>query len=481
MANAIEKYPVPLIFKKILKDRMSGELVVIHPNFKKKMFFIKGKLSFAATTIEEERLGDLLCAMGKISKDQLHEVSKVKAYSSPKRKVGEILVEISSITMRDIYYALIYQIKVIATSTFDMTEGEWRFMVKHPEINNTHKFNIRLQELIPDGVSGIKDFSYYKRRFSLRSPVTAALGESVQKHISADLMKFYIELSNFTNEPVTRIIPEMNFSDEDFWKHIVSLYLMNLVDFVEYTIDEEVNDNIEQVNELYQRIKSEKMDYYQLLGLENASAIEQVKKSYFDYSKKYHPDRIIAAPDSTVKLKATEVFAEINRAFETLSDEDKKREYDARGLKSTLGGDAERANNVRKARNLYKKANTMYKLKRYFEAASAMEEAVQWDDSKASFWLLLGLAHSKSPATKNRAEECLKKAAEMEPWNADHVFALGELYKSENLMKKADIYFNKALEINMEHTLAGKAKEELDKLFSRGKKKPLFSIFGKKK
>ena len=44
--------------------------------------------------------------------------------------------------------------------------------------------------------------------------------------------------------------------------------------------------------------------------------------------------------------------------------------------------------------------------------------------------------------------------------------------------KGADYYFNKALEINMEHTLAGKAKEEMDKIL---RKKSAFSLFKRKK
>jgi uncharacterized protein HemY len=66
----------------------------------------------------------------------------------------------------------------------------------------------------------------------------------------------------------------------------------------------------------------------------------------------------------------------------------------------------------------------------------------------------------------------------MEPWNADPMFALGQLYKSENLTKKAKAYFEKALELNLDHTLAGKA---MDEFIGMGDKKSLFSLFGKKK
>ncbi len=80
---------------------------------------------------------------------------------------------------------------------------------------------------------------------------------------------------------------------------------------------------------------------------------------------------------------------------------------------------------------------------------------------------------------KKHAEKNLLKAHELEPWNADHLFSLGELYKSENLMKKADQFFKKALEINMEHTLAGQAVQDMQKLFAPPKKAK-FSLFKRK-
>jgi len=137
-----------------------------------------------------------------------------------------------------------------------------------------------------------------------------------------------------------------------------------------------------------------------------------------------------------------------------------------------------KADKVKQARELFTQANHLHNLKKYFEAASLLQKAVAMDNSKANYYLLLGLCQSKMPATKKMAEKNLKKAAQMEPWNADPIFALGQLYKSENLMKKAKTYFEKALELNMEHTLAGKA---MDEFMDRKDKKSLFSLFGKKK
>lgn len=62
-------------------------------------------------------------------------------------------------------------------------------------------------------------------------------------------------------------------------------------------------------------------DYYGLLGIERDASQSDIKKSYFNMAKKYHPD---VNPGEEAKEK----FASINNAYETLSDEGKRRVYD---------------------------------------------------------------------------------------------------------------------------------------------------------
>ena len=60
-------------------------------------------------------------------------------------------------------------------------------------------------------------------------------------------------------------------------------------------------------------------DYYKTLGLSNASNAAEIKKNFYQLAKKYHPD---------VNKGNEEKFKEINEAYEVLSDESKRKEYD---------------------------------------------------------------------------------------------------------------------------------------------------------
>lgn len=75
-------------------------------------------------------------------------------------------------------------------------------------------------------------------------------------------------------------------------------------------------------------------NYYKVMGLPFEATDEQIKRTYRELAKKYHPDM---HPDDQ---QAAERFAEISEAYETLGDADKKAEYD-RQVKAAL--DARRA------------------------------------------------------------------------------------------------------------------------------------------
>ncbi len=66
------------------------------------------------------------------------------------------------------------------------------------------------------------------------------------------------------------------------------------------------------------------MDYYEILGVDRNATKEDIKKAFRQKARQYHPD-VNKAPD------AADRFKEVGKAYETLSDDNKREIYDRYG------------------------------------------------------------------------------------------------------------------------------------------------------
>ncbi|SET61627.1 molecular chaperone DnaJ [Oceanobacillus limi] len=67
-----------------------------------------------------------------------------------------------------------------------------------------------------------------------------------------------------------------------------------------------------------------KRDYYEVLGLEKGASKDEIKKAYRKLARKYHPD-------VNKESDAADKFKEVKEAYETLSNDQKRAQYDQFG------------------------------------------------------------------------------------------------------------------------------------------------------
>lgn len=281
MANSIEEYPVPLIFKKIFKEALSGELTVTGKNFSKKLYFSKGLLLFATTNLKSERLGEMLVRKGKIKKKQFLRLQQEKIKSQ--FKLGKILVDNKVLTQQGLYDALREQVKAIALSVFPIKSGKWGFTFGSPDIPGGQNFEIFLPEILVEGVECITDVSYFKKIFNYETPETLPIPEPIGQLLSDDHMRFYLKLTTCPKLTSAEILALMKLPEAVFWRHLVLLYLLDVLDFAEFKADRRLKLDTGAMDMLLKKMKDGKNDTHDSLELSDTASVSRVSDKYFSF------------------------------------------------------------------------------------------------------------------------------------------------------------------------------------------------------
>jgi tetratricopeptide (TPR) repeat protein len=162
---------------------------------------------------------------------------------------------------------------------------------------------------------------------------------------------------------------------------------------------------------------------YELLEIEKTADAVQIKRGYFNQVRKFPPERF------------PEEFKALRAAYETLSDENKRAEYDRVGampeVVATVFREAQRANEL----GLHAEASDLYRmiLNREPKLAKVREEYA-WS---------LG-AEGKS----GKALEVWESLCKQEPNNKEYVYQLANAYEQRGWRKKAVAQYRRALEID---------------------------------
>jgi len=228
----------------------------------------------------------------------------------------------------------------------------------------------------------------------------------------------------------------------------------------------------ERVNGFYEGLEAK--DHYEVLGVGKGSSNEQIRDAYYKLVKNYHPD-VNPGADHDTRVKAEEIFTRITSAYETLSQSDKREEYDTQEELADLKNQAKY---IYEAEMAFKKGITLLIQRNYAEAEKNIREAVTMNPEEAAYvgahgWTRYLAAENKSSVLAESIKT-LEQAIKMNGKIAENQYYLGSIYKNQNDLKNAEKCFQKAIEIEPDYI---EAKRELRlintrKINARNDKKP---------
>ncbi len=184
------------------------------------------------------------------------------------------------------------------------------------------------------------------------------------------------------------------------------------------------------------------LDHYTALGLEADATGAKIKRAYFTAAKKYHPDALARLGLEEIRNEAAQVFARIAEAFETLSDETKRAAYDAGGSDEPEIDTARLA----QAETSFRKGEILVKMGNFDGALEYLEPAVElWPEEPAYQAGLAWALYKKPRSNVARAREHFEIAAGQAPENAQILYRLGHVLRSDGENERADELMARAL------------------------------------
>ncbi len=211
-------------------------------------------------------------------------------------------------------------------------------------------------------------------------------------------------------------------------------------------------------------------DYFARLGVPRSAGAAEIKASFLQLAKVFHPDRL---PSSLQHLsqKITAIFEAVREAYETLQVESKRKSYLA-SLEPLPKPGQSKADQSVEASDAFKRGDLLMKKKDF--AAAELEYLRAYSiDPKPVYRASQAWAIYMDPARKAEAANAKQMMAEVlraDPTCDRAHYQLGVICRVEGEKDKAEKHFRDALRANPKHL---DASQEL-RIIEMRKKKGLF-------
>src|SRR4030043_1913508 len=151
-------FPKLLVY--LNRNRKTG-ILTVKTSFTKKIYLHKGDAVFASSTDEDDRLGETLMKMGKITLEQYDR--SVELLKKTGKRQGEILVELGYLTPQDIIWGVKYQVKDIIYSLFELQDAEYEFNEAEIPSDEIITLKMSMANLIYEGVKRIHNLNSIRK------------------------------------------------------------------------------------------------------------------------------------------------------------------------------------------------------------------------------------------------------------------------------------------------------------------------------
>jgi len=487
------------VLAKIYFDQETGVLDVSQGKIRKRFYFSQGEPFFSESNLSQENIIYNLLQQNRIDDQQYQQIyEKAK---QEKKKTHLVLDELGLIASEEIALLLKRYTQEKFLDTFSWNQGDYRFVSNDKFLSRLPRVKLDFFHLLFDGIrlgkeagSILKTMQQHTNYLVVRQESFSSLCDILQDAFLG-VMDITIFIDDNTN--LGRLLEKNTNAYMDISKQIYAMQVARMISFVD-TSDkiaspppEKVDSGNSKEDEVINSIATEfnhlqDADHYQVLGVSRDAGDEAIKDSYFALAKKYHTDAYSQYDlHEDTREMLDEIFSMVTVAYQQLSDEEKKKEYDTILDRKEKGLPLE-LNAVLQAETFFKKGMSLLQYGNHQAAENCFKEAIKLNNGEAEFHACLGWAKFLNSGSYlddsivQKVEEHLDCAIRMNP-NLDLVYYYrGAMQTAMNKFDSARRNLKKALEMNPDNKEAQKELNRLTIMESKQKKKGFFTrLFGK--
>jgi len=337
----LKKFHFPQILVDLHRNRKTGTLTVNTAALTKKVYVEKGNVVFASSTDEDERLGETLIKLGKITFEQYDR--SVELLKETGKRQGTILVELGYLTPKDLVLGVKSQVREIIFSLFQIEDAEYEFDEGQLPSREVITLQMSMGNLIYEGMKRIKNFVRIKREMPDMNAVLK-LNEDPMS-VFQDIVFSLRDKAMLAMIDGTKTVKELiDGTSVATFEAMKTLYVLYVIRFIEeqknevkpeeqITVSDEPAQPLDiegdafddRVNELYSNLY--KLSPHDLIEIDEKSDANTVQRNFYRLTKEFHPDQDVSSTDPLMMDKLIIISEEIQKAYMLLMEDDKRRDY----------------------------------------------------------------------------------------------------------------------------------------------------------
>lgn len=503
--GSLKRHPVDELLVEFYQKGLTGSLRMSSGDKKSIAYFDGGNLVFVVSNAKRHRLFEILLKQGQIEKKQLAEVDQF----TNDLHLAKELVEGGSFTKPAIDSIFAFQFSEILNDTITWDSGEFVFSAS-ARIKADICFDFDLQEFLSKRLETLPEIRMLERlnigseRFGLSE--SADINTSVLKPEDAFL------LSRLSGEVLTAdMLSTLCGMDQNtLVPMLYRLWFKGLIKRIEWdsAIGTEETEKLASAKfelkqsaksfeeerakaekeaaeiaakeaaqaEAEERQKAEKealsLEQY-LESVENAAThyeifdvgpdadIKEIKKAYFLYAKRFHPDLHQKNVDEEIHQRVQDAFTETAQAYETLKDPEAREIYDFKlgkvleQLRESGGKEAKLTKDdlditgqANQAKENFDSGYDLLLEDEIEKATPYLARAAHLEPENAKFRAFYGRALSFDSKNLRKAEAEFQAAVKLDSKNATYRLMLAELYIEIGLKVRARGELNRLLKFD---------------------------------